>query len=53
MSIRDEALAREAENKYPIPAPVDYPNTADYAMQVVFVQGRRQGYIDARKEAKR
>lgn len=44
-----ESLARDAEEKYPIPAPVDHLTTSDYAMRVVFVQGRRQGYIDARK----
>ena len=48
-----ESLARDAEEKYPIPAPVDHLTTSDYAMRVVFVQGRRQGYFDARKEVKR
>lgn len=48
-----ESLARDAEEKYPIPAPVDHLTTSDYTMRVVFVQGRRQGYIDARKEMKR
>ena len=48
-----ESLARDAEEKYPIPAPVDHLTTSDYTMRVVFVQGRRQGYIDARKEMNR
>jgi len=42
-----EALVEEAIRRYAIPAPVDYATTADYTFQVVFVQGRRQGFIDA------
>lgn len=46
----DAEIVEDAIARYPIPAPVDYPDSAAYAMQVVFVQGRRQGWIDARTD---
>lgn len=48
MEPTDEMI--EAEARYPIPAPVN-PASADDAMRVVFIQGQRQGWIDARRAA--
>jgi len=51
--VNADELVREACERYPIPAPVDYATGHEYAMQVVFVQGRRQGWIDAHSSVER
>lgn len=38
------------EARYPIPAPVDFTDDYSYVIQVVFIQGKRQGYLDAQSE---